>query len=111
MAAKDLLPPGTQRALGADCQRGQPHPLRLGRPRSGSMWISAQGRARWLNSAEWDIEGTSGFCNARDGRLEAVRMGRGEPLVLLPGLAGGWRLVAPLARKLARTHTVYILGL
>ena len=38
-------------------------------------------------------------------------MGQGEPIVLLPGLAGGWRLLAPLARYLRRRHEVILLGL
>lgn len=44
-------------------------------------------------------------------RMDVVRMGRGEPLVLVPGLAGGWKLVAPLARRLAQHHQVYLYGL
>jgi pimeloyl-ACP methyl ester carboxylesterase len=47
----------------------------------------------------------------RTGRVEVVRIGRGDPLVLLPGLAGGWRLLVPLARRLARTHEVVMVGL
>jgi len=43
--------------------------------------------------------------------FEVVRMGRGEPLVLVPGLAGGWRLLKPLIRRLARHHEVFALGL
>jgi pimeloyl-ACP methyl ester carboxylesterase len=46
----------------------------------------------------------------RSGGGEVVRMGRGAPIVLLPGLAGGWRLLAPLARQLARGHEVILLG-
>jgi pimeloyl-ACP methyl ester carboxylesterase len=37
---------------------------------------------------------------------EVMEMGRGEPIVLVPGLAGGWHLVAPLARLLARRNRV-----
>jgi len=47
----------------------------------------------------------------RNGGGEVVRIGRGEPIVLLPGLAGGWRLLAPLARQLATRHEVILLGL
>ncbi len=35
-------------------------------------------------------------------------MGRGEPLVLVPGIAGGARLVLPLARRLAQRNEVYV---
>lgn len=38
-------------------------------------------------------------------------MGHGEPIVLLPGLAGGWRLMAPLARLLSQKHEVLLVGL
>lgn len=46
----------------------------------------------------------------RAGGGEVVRIGRGDPIVLLPGLAGGWRLLAPLARQLARGHEVILAG-
>jgi 3-oxoadipate enol-lactonase len=34
--------------------------------------------------------------------VDVVRLGRGEPVVLVPGLAGSWKLLLPLARALAR---------
>lgn len=37
---------------------------------------------------------------------DVVVMGRGEPLVVVPGMAGGWRLAAPLLRALSRRHQV-----
>jgi pimeloyl-ACP methyl ester carboxylesterase len=40
-----------------------------------------------------------------------VRLGRGDPLVLIPGLAGSWKLVLPLARRLARHFEVITYGL
>lgn len=43
--------------------------------------------------------------------VEVVRLGRGEPLVLIPGLAGGWRLTFPLARRLARRFQVITYGI
>jgi pimeloyl-ACP methyl ester carboxylesterase len=42
--------------------------------------------------------------------LEVVEIGKGEPIVLVPGLAGGWKLLAPLARKLARRNRVILYG-
>lgn len=47
----------------------------------------------------------------RSGHLEVVRMGEGDPIVLIPGLAGGWRLLVPLARRLSRTRQVLLVGL
>ncbi|WP_165226999.1 alpha/beta fold hydrolase [Aquisphaera insulae] len=38
--------------------------------------------------------------------VDVVRMGRGEPLVLVPGLAGSWKLLLPLARRLSRRYEV-----
>jgi 3-oxoadipate enol-lactonase len=43
--------------------------------------------------------------------LDVARLGRGDPLVLVPGLAGSWKLVLPLARSLARRFEVFACGL
>jgi len=40
-----------------------------------------------------------------------TEMGQGEPIVLVPGLAGGERLLGPLAHLLARDHRVIAYGL
>jgi len=62
-----------------------------------------------------DLEdcGISEVCRipGRFGSFETVRMGQGDPIVLVPGLAGGWRLLAPLARVLSRRHEVVMIGL
>ena len=34
-----------------------------------------------------------------------------DPIVLIPGLAGGWRLLTPLVRQLAKRHEVIVCGL
>ncbi|HEV3165218.1 MAG TPA: alpha/beta fold hydrolase, partial [Isosphaeraceae bacterium] len=47
----------------------------------------------------------------RGGVVEVVRLGRGEPVVLVAGLAGGWRLLAPLASRLAKRHEVILYSL
>jgi pimeloyl-ACP methyl ester carboxylesterase len=80
--------------------------------RSGDMRLGAKWRAQGMR-----IQGFEG-ADVRHvllpgGRAEAevVRLGRGEPIVLVPGLAGGWRLLAPLARVLARRHEVIAYGL
>jgi pimeloyl-ACP methyl ester carboxylesterase len=47
-----------------------------------------------------------------DGELvDVIRLGKGEPLVLVPGLAGSWRLLLPLARRLARRFQIITYGL
>jgi len=43
--------------------------------------------------------------------MDVVQLGHGDPIVLVPGLAGGWKLLAPLAMKLARHYQVTIPGL
>ncbi len=43
--------------------------------------------------------------------VDVVQVGSGPSLVIVPGLAGGWRLAAPLARHLAATHEVTLVGL
>jgi len=43
--------------------------------------------------------------------VDVVRLGRGEPLVLVSGLAGSWKLTLPLARLLARRFEVITYGL
>ena len=54
-----------------------------------------------------------GFESVRIGGewVDVVRMGRGDPLVLVPGLAGSWKLLFPLARMLARHFDVIFPGL
>jgi 3-oxoadipate enol-lactonase len=39
-------------------------------------------------------------------RVDVVRLGRGAPIILVPGLAGSWKLLLPLARALARHFEV-----
>jgi pimeloyl-ACP methyl ester carboxylesterase len=43
--------------------------------------------------------------------VDVVRLGQGDPIVLVPGLAGGWKLLRPLAEHLARHHEVVVVGL
>ena len=43
--------------------------------------------------------------------VDLVRMGTGDPLLIVPGLAGSWGLLLPLARRLARRFEVITYGL
>jgi 3-oxoadipate enol-lactonase len=57
------------------------------------------------------LEGTERQVLLTNGEwVEVVRLGSGDPIVLVPGLAGGWRLVAPLAQTLARRFEVIVCG-
>ncbi len=49
-----------------------------------------------------------------DGRfVDVVRygVGAGDPIIMVPGLAGGWKLIAPLAAALSRRHEVVLYNL
>ncbi len=74
------------------------------------MRLASRNREIW-----WDLDDcgltTSDMAQGRCGSLEVVRAGRGHPIVLLPGIAGGWRLLAPLARLLAKRAEVILIGL
>ena len=68
-------------------------------------------RAGWVIAAQL-LEGTQRQLRLSHGeRVEVVQIGSGDPVVLVPGLAGGWRLLAPLALRLAGRHQVTICGL
>lgn len=71
--------------------------------------------AKWQDS--WSLD----FCcpeergrtriRLGDEPVDVIRLGKGEPLVLVPGLAGSWRLLLPLAHCLARRFQVITYGL
>jgi pimeloyl-ACP methyl ester carboxylesterase len=73
------------------------------------MRIAARRRAEWLMSDD-SFGGRMRRVRVGDARLEVVEIGKGDPIVLVPGLAGGWRLLAPLARKLAKRNRVILYG-
>jgi pimeloyl-ACP methyl ester carboxylesterase len=75
------------------------------------MQLSAKWRAAWTIHAD-GIEQRRIQSVRIDGEwVDVVRMGRGDPLVLVPGLAGSWKLLFPLARMLARHFDVILPGL
>ena len=60
---------------------------------------------KWQASWEW----VRGFepvqpetVRVGGGWVDVMRLGRGDPLVLVPGLAGGWKLLWPLVRLVSR---------
>lgn len=66
-------------------------------------------------STEWSLacgeefsagEGQTGFAHLRHYTAEYREWGNGPPLVLIPGLAGGFELLGPLARLLAKNYRV-----
>ena len=75
------------------------------------MQLAAKWRAAWTIHAD-GIEQRRIQSVRIDGEwVEVVRMGRGDPIVLVPGLAGSWKLLLPLARMLARHFDVILPGL
>jgi len=54
------------------------------------------------------FEGQQRRIRVADCWLDVVEFGEGDPIVLVPGLAGGWKLLIPLARVLARWHRVIL---
>src|SRR4051794_25520440 len=74
------------------------------------MRIAAKRRTDWLMSDD-AYEGRRRQVRVDGSVVEVVEIGRGEPIVLVPGLAGGWKLLTPLARSLAKRHRVILYGL
>lgn len=74
------------------------------------MRLAPRRQAQWLKNREFS-GGIVEQVPTRTGLVELVRMGTGEPIVLVPGLAGGWKLLAPLARRLAKWHEVILFSL
>ncbi len=75
------------------------------------MRLSAKRRTQWSRFRYLHLHEATQLVFTPSGVVEVVRLGQGEPIVLVPGLAGGWPLVAPLAQRLARDHEVILMGL
>ena len=70
--------------------------------------------AKWRPDWTWEVDlGTETPQPVQIGGewVDVLRVGRGRPLVLVPGLAGGWKLLWPLAQRLARHFEVHLCGL
>src|SRR4051812_32925681 len=74
------------------------------------MRIAARRRSEWMLSSH-DDAGRHVEVRVAGEWMDVVQLGHGDPIVLVPGLAGGWKLLAPLAMKLARHYQVTIPGL
>jgi len=57
------------------------------------------------------LEGHSRQIRVNGEWIDVVRVGSGDPVVVVPGLAGGWRLVSPLVERLATRFEVTVCGL
>ena len=75
------------------------------------MQLAAKWRDSWAIHSE-RIEGKRVHAHfLGDEPVEVIRLGRGDPIVVIPGLAGGWKLLWPLVRDLARHFEVITFGL
>ena len=74
------------------------------------MRLAAKWRPDWTWEVGFEPE-PSQPVRLRGAWVDVLRVGRGKPLVLVPGLAGGWRLLWPLAQNLARHFEVFLFGL
>src|SRR4051812_17758760 len=69
------------------------------------MRLAKKHRSDWLMSSYFH-EGRPHHVRLGEEWVEVTEIGQGDPIVLIPGLAGGWKLLGPLAHLLARTHRV-----
>src|SRR5262245_17176292 len=77
--------------------------------RGGFMRIAAKYHSHRLWTSEL-LEDAEQQVRLSRSDLDVVRLGRGEPIVMVPGLAGGWKLLWPLAKRMARHHEVILAG-
>src|SRR3974377_2089624 len=75
------------------------------------MRLAAKWQSTWSMALPVPEEGGRSRVRLGGGLGEGLRLGKGQPLVLVPGLAGSWRLLLPLARRLARRFEVITYGL
>jgi len=74
------------------------------------MRLAKKRRAEWMMSSHFH-EGMQHQVRLAGEWVEVTEAGQGEPIVLVPGLAGGEKLLGPLAHLLARDHRVITYGL
>ncbi len=74
------------------------------------MRLAPKHRVEWLMSTHLQ-EGRQHQIRLGGEWVDVVEIGQGEPIVLVPGLAGSWKLLTPLARRLARRNRVILPGL
>jgi pimeloyl-ACP methyl ester carboxylesterase len=75
------------------------------------MKLASKWQASWDVVSPADSNVRSEIVGITDGILDVIHLGQGEPLILVPGMAGSWKLVLPLANRLARHFHVITYGL
>src|SRR5262245_48039809 len=65
--------------------------------------------SKWLTASGADFQaehGQFGVADLRSYTASSCEWGSGQPIILVPGLAGSFELLGPLARELARYNRV-----
>src|SRR5262245_516854 len=75
------------------------------------MRLAAKWQSPWSTYFTDFEESCRGQVCLGGGMIEVIRLGRGDPLVLVPGLAGSWKLLLPLVSRLSRHFEVITYGL
>ena len=75
------------------------------------MRLAAKWRTSWTIHANGIDQGRIESVRIDSEWVDVVRLGRGDPLVLVPGWAGSWKLLFPLAQMLAPYFDVILPGL
>jgi pimeloyl-ACP methyl ester carboxylesterase len=75
------------------------------------MRLAAKWRTPWTVDSNGTDERRIETIRLGTESFEVVRMGQGIPLLLVPGLAGSWKLLVPLARLLSQHFDVIVPGL
>jgi pimeloyl-ACP methyl ester carboxylesterase len=75
------------------------------------MRLSAKWRSSWAVHSNGIEHGRTETVRVGAEWVDVVRLGHGDPLVVVPGLAGSWKLLFPLARVLARHFDVIVPGM
>jgi len=98
-----------------NAKQSYPTKLRDGRSRTDAPDYGTRERRGVIASSQWLATtgaefsagiGRSGYAPLTHYTAEYREWGEGPPLVLVPGLAGGYELLGPLARLLARHYRV-----
>ena len=75
------------------------------------MRLASKWQGSWSVAPSVPISGRRSQVRLGGELVDVVRLGKGDPLVLVPGLAGSWKLLMPLARRLAHQFEVILYGL
>jgi pimeloyl-ACP methyl ester carboxylesterase len=70
------------------------------------MRLVEKWRTTWTMLSEGIEQWPTELVRVENRWVDVIRLGHGQPVILVPGLAGSWKLLLPLARALARHFEV-----